>query len=76
MKDIKFGLSQKKEPNHKGVATAIDIFSGFSGVITAWVATAHFIPSSVSNVIVSVLGLLVGLAQVLKPYFSTKTTEE
>lgn len=70
---VTFGRSGLSRPTPAGVSSIIDVVSGICGVIITWMVTATFIPNNVSNIISSILGLLIGISQVVKPLFGLKT---
>lgn len=70
---IKFGRKQLRNPTPSNVAVGLDIFSGFAAAVLAWIGTASFISAATSTILQSVLGLLVTLAQIAKPFFGVKT---
>lgn len=69
MANITFGKTGMSMPTPSWVAFWIDIFSAVAGVLITWLLTASYIPSNVSNIIGSILGLLLSIAQVIKPFF-------
>lgn len=75
MAEVKFGTKQLKNPTPLSRSKPIDIFSGIAGVVIGWLGTAPYIPSHVTNVLVSVLGLLISVAQVLKPFWGVPAEE-
>lgn len=70
---VRFGKKQLNNPTPTNIAMGLDIFSGFAGAVLAWIGTAPFIPANTSTILQSVLGLLVTLAQIAKPFFGVKT---
>lgn len=68
---IRFGIGQTGNPTPQRAAVIIDMIAGISGILISWVTTASFIPSSVSNVIASLLGLILAVALFIKKYFGT-----
>ena len=75
MATVKFGTKQLQNPTPSGHSKVIDLFTAVAGVVIAWLVTATYIPNSVSNVISSILGLLIGVAQAVKPFFGVITTQ-
>lgn len=70
---IKFGRKQLRNPTPSRIAMGLDIFSGFASAVLAWIGTASFISAVTSTILQSILGLLVTLAQISKPFFGVKT---
>lgn len=69
-----FGTSQIKNPTPTGVNVNVGIVSGVAGVVIAWLQTATFIPDNVSEIISGILGLIIGISQVLRPMFGIKVS--
>ena len=76
MTNVKFGTNQLGNPTPSRIGMGLDIFTGVAGCVIAWLTTAAFIPSTVSNVLSSILGLLIGISQVIKPFFGVQTTRK
>lgn len=76
MSEVKFGREQLRNPTPSRVAKILDIFTGIAGVVVAWIGTADFIASYDAKVSQSILGLLIGIAQVLKPFFGVDTRQQ
>lgn len=75
MPEVKFGTGQLSNPTPSRVSKILDGFTGIAGVVIAWIGTADFISSYDAKVAQSILGLLVGIAQVLKPFFGVQTNQ-
>lgn len=73
---MKFGTKQLNNPTPTKVSNFIQVFTIICGALVAWIATASFIPSNVATVIQSVLGLLLTMAQGLKPFFGVATSQQ
>jgi len=69
---IQFGTKQLKNPTPTRVGNSIQVFTVIASGILAWVGTASFIPAKESSIIQSILGLLIGLSNGLKPFFGVK----
>jgi hypothetical protein len=72
---IKFNAAQLKNPTPTSLSNCIQVFTVIGGIIIGWVGTANFIPVQTSGMIQSILGLLVGIANGIKPFFGVETTE-
>lgn len=71
-----FGVPSLKKPTPKKWSNAIDIFTAVAGAVSGYVITAEFIPSSVSNIIGSILGFFITIAQVIKPFIGVNVAQE
>jgi len=69
---ILFGRKQLKNPTPSKVGDFIQVFTVIAACVLAWIGTASFIPAAPSSVIQSILGLLIGIANGLKPFFGVK----
>ncbi len=74
MANITFGKRSLGRPTPTSTSMAIDVISAGCGVIITWLTTAAYIPSNVSNIIASILGLIILLSQVVKPLFGVRTS--
>jgi len=75
MANISFGASSFNKPTPSRLNNWIQIFTVVGSLILAWVGTANFIPAKESGIIQSILGLLIGIANGIKPFFSVDTTQ-
>lgn len=73
---IKFGSKQLQNPTPANVARRLDIFCAISGVLIGYLTTASYIPNNISNIIAGILGMLIGVAQSLKPFYGVETTRQ
>jgi len=73
---ILFGTKQLKNPTPSRVGNIIQVFTVIAACVLAWIGTASFIPAAPSSVIQSILGLLIGIANGIKPFFGVKTDEK
>lgn len=73
---IQFGGKQLKQPTPTSVGNIIQVFTIIAACVLAWIGTATFIPANTSTVLQSILGLLIGIANGIKPFFGVKTTGE
>lgn len=69
-----FGKNQLKNPTPANTSLIIDIISAVSGVLVSWLLTVNFIPNNISNIIGSILGLVILVVQAIKPFFGVKIT--
>lgn len=72
---IKFNAAQLKNPTPTKLSNCIQVFTVIGGIIIGWVGTANFIPAQTAGVVQSILGLLVGIANGIKPFFGVETNE-
>jgi hypothetical protein len=70
-----FGVPSLKKPTPKKWSNGIDIISAVAGVLIAWLTTATYIPNDVSNIISSILGLIIGISQAVKPFIGINVSE-
>ena len=75
---VKFGPKQFKNPTPTKLGNGIQIFTVVAAIVLAWLgtATANFIPLKESGITQSILGLLIGIANGLKPFFGVETTQK
>ena len=76
MTNIKFNAKQLKNPTPSKISNAINVFTVIAGVIIGWIGTADFVPIHTTSVVQSILGLLLGIANGIKPFFGVETTKE
>jgi hypothetical protein len=72
---VEFGRKQLKKPTPQIVADIIAVFTVVGSILLAWVGTVEFIPAKPSTVIQSILGLLVAIANGIKPFFGVRTNQ-
>jgi hypothetical protein len=72
---IKFNGAQLKNPTPTSLSNFIQVFTVIGGIIIGWVGTANFIPLETAGMIQSILGLLVGIANGIKPFFGVETNQ-
>lgn len=72
---ILFGAKQLKNPTPSRVGNFIQVFTVIAACVLAWIGTAAFIPANTSTVIQSILGLLIGITNGVKPFFGVKTED-
>ncbi len=73
---VLFGTKQLKNPTPSKVGNVIQVFTVLAACILAWIGTASFIPANTSSILQSILGLLIGIANGLKPFFGVQPTDE
>lgn len=76
MTQVKFGASQLKNPTPTKWSNAIQVFTVVGAIVLAWVGTATFIPLGTASVLQSILGLLIGICNGLKPFLGIETNEQ
>jgi hypothetical protein len=76
MSQVKFGASQLKNPTPTKWSNGIQVFTVIGAVILAWVGTATFIPLETASIIQSILGLLIGICNGLKPFLGIETSQK
>lgn len=72
---FKFGRRQIGQPTPASVGFKIMVVSIVAPVIQVWLGTAGYIPNNVSNIIVSILALIIALSNALKPLFGVEIPE-
>ena len=76
MSAIKFGIKQLKQPTPANWSNGINIFTIVASTILVWIGTPNFIPLGLSSVIQSILGLLIGISNALKPFIGVRITQK
>lgn len=76
MATVKFGAKQFNNPTPASWSNGIQIFTVIASVVLAWIGTANFISASLSSIIQSILGLLIGIANGLKPFLGVETSKK
>lgn len=66
---FRFGRRQIGKPTPASIGFKIMVISVVAPIIQVWMGTAAYIPNSWSNIIISVLALIIALANGLKPLF-------
>lgn len=69
-----FGKNQFNNPTPANVNNIVSAISAIAGVIVAWLQTANFIPETAKEVASGILGLIIGLSQVVRPFFGVEVT--
>lgn len=76
MPEVKFGRRQFGKPTPAKIGFAILIINVVASALQVWMGTASYIPSKTSEVLMSILGLIILLSNALKPFFGTSIPEE
>ena len=77
MPQIKFGTEQLGNPTPHRVSMLFDFLAGACGIIAGFLATAAFIPNSVSNVLSSVItALIIPLLLLAKRFFGVEKEDK
>lgn len=69
---FKFGRRQIGKPTPASIAFKITVISVIAPAIQIWLATATYIPNKWSNIIGSLLGLVILISNALKPLFGVE----
>jgi hypothetical protein len=69
-----FGKSQFNNPTPSHVNNIVSAISAIAGVLIAWLQTVTFIPDNAVEVISGICGLIIGLSQVVRPFFGVEVT--
>lgn len=72
---IQFGSKQLKNPTPTNVGNFIQVYTVIAAIILAWIGTANFIPTNTGSIIQSILGLTIGIANGVKPFFGIETNK-
>ncbi len=72
---VSFGFKQFAKPTPSTLSNAIQVYTVIAGIVLAWIGTVNFIPLQTSTVIQSILGLTIGIANGIKPFFGVQTTQ-
>lgn len=75
MGNVLFGARQFSKPTPTHISNTIQVFTVIAGALIAWIGTANFIPAKLSGILQSILGLLLTIANGLKPFFGVETTQ-
>lgn len=75
MATVKFGGKQLKNPTPSRLGNAVKVFTVVGSIILAWIGTANFIPVHTSTIMQSLLGLLIGIANAIMPFFGVETQQ-
>ncbi len=69
MKDVKFGRQQWGKPTPAKIGFIVMLVSAIAGGLQLWMGTASYIPTKISEILQSILGLIIMLANILRPFF-------
>ena len=75
MAQVRFGRKQLANPTPSRIGSVVKVFTVIGSIVLAWVGTANFIPLNTSGVIQSILGLLIGIANGVLPFFGVQTIQ-
>lgn len=70
-----FGTKQYSNPTPANVNNIVSAISAIGGVLIAWLQTATFIPDNTSEIISGIVGLIIGIAQGVRPFFGVEVTQ-
>ena len=76
MAQVKFGTKQLGNPTPSRIGSIVKVFTVIGSIVLAWVGTAGFIPLETSGIIQSILGLLIGIANGILPFFGVQTRQD
>lgn len=71
-----FGRKSIGKPTPASISFKIMVISVVCPAIQVWLGTAAYIPNGISNILISVLGLLILLSNALKPLFGVDIPEK
>lgn len=69
MADIKFGAAQVRNPTPSGINLWVRVFTVTAGIFLLWMPSSGLFNQHVQDVVNSLLGLLLALANGLAPLF-------
>lgn len=69
---IRFGKSQLSNPTPAHISRRIDITTAIAAGVSTWVSSASYIGPKSSSIITSLLGLVIIIAQILKPFYGVE----
>ena len=74
---VLFGAKQFNRPTPVNLSNVIQVYTVVASCVLAWIGTsaAAFIPLKDSGIIQSILGLTIGIANGIKPFFGVVTTQ-
>ncbi len=72
---VLFGAKQFNRPTPTNWANNIQVFTVIAAIVLAWIGTANFIPIKLSGILQSILGLLIAIANGLKPFLGVATSQ-
>lgn len=71
-----FGTKQYNNPTPANVNNIVSAISAIAGVLIAWLQTVTFIPDKTVEIISGICGLIIGLSQVVRPFFGIEVTAD
>lgn len=75
-KNFKFGRQQMGKPTPASIGFKIMLVSIIAPIIQVWLGTAWYIPNNTSNIIISILALMIAISNALKPLFGVDVPNE
>lgn len=69
---IKFGTKQFNNPTPSKIGRVLKVFVAIAGVFIGWIGTVDYISSYHAKVTQSIVGLLIGVAVALEPFFGVE----
>lgn len=72
MANYNFGKSELRNKTPQGVSAVIDITTAVCGGLVTWLQSTDLVPVKPSSIISSLLGLIIIVAQAIKPFFGEK----
>lgn len=73
---FRFGRQQIGKPTPASIGFKIMVISVVAPTLQIWMGTASYIPNFISNIIISVLALIIALSNALKPLFGVDVPEK
>lgn len=73
---FKFGRKQLGNPTPASIGFKITLISIIAATVQMWLGTANYIPNVVSNILISILGLIIALTNALRPFFGVQVDEK
>lgn len=68
-RNYSFGRKQIGKPTPASIGFKIMVISVVAPVIQVWLGTASYIPNNISNILISILALIIALSNALRPLF-------
>lgn len=75
-RNYSFGRRQIGKPTPASIGFKIMVISVVAPVIQVWLGTASYIPNNISNILISVLALIIALSNSLKNLFGVDVPEK
>lgn len=71
-----FGRKQLGKPVPASIAFNVMLISAISAVIQAWLLTATYIPNNISNIISSLLALVIAVSNAILPFYGVNVSSD